>query len=60
MALQLINQNSKILEDYQLEMLVQDTLCKSDVVMKKFISYLANVTHPIAGVLGRFKGSTVA
>ncbi len=54
MALELINNDPNILSDYELIMLIQDTQCKSDVVMKQFMYFLVNTTHPIAGVLGRW------
>ncbi len=52
MALELINHDPKILPDYELIMLIQDTQCKSDVVMKQFLYFVVNTTRPIAGILG--------
>ncbi|XP_074645062.1 uncharacterized protein LOC141914425 [Tubulanus polymorphus] len=52
MATDAINQNSTILSDYSLEVLVTNTQCVSKAAMKAFISYVTNTTHKIAGILG--------
>ena len=54
MALEIINHDPDILPDYELNMLIQDTQCKSDVVMKQFMYLTVNRTRPIAGILGKF------
>lgn len=53
MAVELINSNPHILQDYELVLLIQDTQCKIDIVMKQFMYYIVNETHPIAGILGK-------
>jgi hypothetical protein len=53
MAADLINKNNSLLADYSLQVLVQDTKCAPDQVMKAFIKYVTNKTHPIAGILGK-------
>ncbi len=55
MALELINNDTNILSDYELILLIQDTQCKSDVVMKQFMYFLVNRTQPVAGVLGMYR-----
>ena len=52
MALELINHDPDILPDYELIMLIQDTKCRSDIVMKQFMHLIVNTTRPIAGILG--------
>ncbi|XP_064640093.1 uncharacterized protein LOC135495414 isoform X1 [Lineus longissimus] len=52
MATDLINKNTSLLADYNLKVLVQDTKCAPDEVMKAFIKYVTNKTHPIVAVLG--------
>lgn len=52
MALELINHDPDILPDYELIMLIEDTECRSDVVMKQFMHLIVNTTRPIAGILG--------
>ena len=53
MALEFINRDPKILSEYELILLIQDTQCKTDVVIKQFLYYLVNETYPLAGILGR-------
>ena len=53
MAIDFINDDDSILPDYQLVLLVQDTQCKVDMAMKHFVQYISNVTHPIAGIVGK-------
>ena len=53
MALEFINRNSSILPDYEIIIIVQDTQCKSDVVMKQFLHFLVNTTHPVSAILGK-------
>ncbi|XP_076336163.1 uncharacterized protein LOC143239183 [Tachypleus tridentatus] len=48
MAVEAINRNASVLDNYRLELLVQDGVCMADMVMKSFISY---VTNPIYGTL---------
>ena len=55
MALELINHDPNILPDYELIMNIQDTQCKSDVVMKQFMHLIVNRTRPIAGILGEIQ-----
>ena len=52
MALELINQDPEILGENELVLLIQDTQCKTDLVIKQFLYYLVNDTYPIAGILG--------
>ena len=52
MALEFINQDPDILSEYELVLLIQDTQCKTDLVIKQFLYYLVNDTNPIAGILG--------
>jgi hypothetical protein len=52
MAVEAINANDAILRDYELVLLETDTQCKVDLVMKQFIYYIENQTHPVAGILG--------
>lgn len=54
MALEFINRNNNILPDYEITMIVQDTQCKSDVVMKQFMHFLLNNSHPVAAILGEY------
>ena len=53
MALEYINRDNAILPDYEIIMIIQDTQCKSDVVMKQFMYFLVNNSHPVAGILGK-------
>ena len=53
MAVEVINKMNNILHDYELVLLIQDTQCKVDIVMKQFMYYIVNETHPIAGIIGR-------
>ena len=52
MALELINRDPEILGENELVLLIQDTQCKTDLVIKQFLYYLVNDTYPIAGILG--------
>ncbi|KAH3769941.1 hypothetical protein DPMN_171220 [Dreissena polymorpha] len=52
LALDLINNDSSILPEHRLEMVVSNTECLPDVAMKAFIKYITNTTVPIAGILG--------
>ena len=53
MALEFVNHDPNILSDYELLMVIQDTQCKADLVMKQFMYFVVNDTHPVAGILGK-------
>ena len=53
MALEYINADPTVLPDYEIVMLIRDTQCKADIVMKQFMHFIVNETHPIAGILGK-------
>ena len=44
MAVADINRNDKILSNYQLELRVDDGMCSTDMVMKRFIDLLRSKT----------------
>lgn len=54
MAVEYINADPSILEDYEITMLIRDTQCKADIVMKQFMHFIVNETHPIAGIVGKY------
>lgn len=53
LAIEHINADPRYLNDFQVELLVRDTQCKTDIAMTEFMHLIANSTHPIAGILGR-------
>jgi len=53
MAVEYINRDSRILGDYELKLLVEDTECRMDVAMKHFIHYAVDGKHPVAGIIGK-------
>ena len=59
MAIEYINNNPEILADYELTLLIQDTQCKVDVAMTQFLQYAINKTHPIAGILGESRSTSL-
>lgn len=52
MAVDLINRNDSLLENYNLQLEFRDTQCKSDLVMKAYMEFVLNDSQPIAGILG--------
>lgn len=52
LALDLINNDSRLLPEHSLEMVVSNSECLPDVAMKAFIKYITNNTIPITAVLG--------
>ena len=52
MGVEAVNADKSVLKDYELVLLEKDTQCKVDLVMKQFIYYIENETHPVAGILG--------
>lgn len=54
MAVEAVNSDENILQDYEIVLLQKDTQCKADLVMKQFIYYVENETHPVVGILGEF------
>lgn len=52
MALESVNNNSKLLQNYELVLLEADSRCQADMVMKIFIRYITNTTHQTAGIVG--------
>ena len=53
MAIDAINRNKTLLQEYEVHPLVSDGQCSADVVMKNFIKYLLLPIFPqMAGVLG--------
>lgn len=60
MAQDAINNNSTILADYNLKLLVNDGKCRADMVMKAFIDYIFNNEYQnLIGVLGPACSETV-
>ncbi len=53
MALEFVNHDPGILMDYELMLVIQDTQCKADLVIKQFMYFVVNDTHPVAGILGK-------
>ncbi|KAF2904495.1 hypothetical protein ILUMI_01678, partial [Ignelater luminosus] len=60
MATKAVNDNSLILQDYTLELLVANGQCQADMVMKAFIDYIKeNYYNNLVGVLGPACSDTV-
>ena len=53
LALDLINNDPRILPEHSLELVVSNSECLPDVAMKAFIKYITNNTIPITAVLGK-------
>ncbi|ELU06196.1 hypothetical protein CAPTEDRAFT_136189, partial [Capitella teleta] len=60
MAVEAVNSDENILQDYEIVLLQKDTQCKADLVMKQFIYYVENETHPVVGILGPGCSETAA
>ncbi|XP_014212740.1 receptor-type guanylate cyclase gcy-3-like [Copidosoma floridanum] len=55
-----INQNSTVLRDYNLNMLIGDGQCKSEMVLKSFIEYLQHPKYQqMIGILGPACSETI-
>lgn len=52
MALDFINADPNILPDYELKLLIQDTMCMVDVAMTQFLKLAIDTTHQVAGIIG--------
>ncbi|XP_041375599.1 guanylate cyclase D-like [Gigantopelta aegis] len=52
LALERVNQDSKILPNHSLELIVSDTQCISDEAMKAFIKFITDSSITLAGILG--------
>ena len=54
MAIEAINKNRTLLQQYKMELLVEDGQCSADMVMRTFIKYLHVPYFPqMAGILGK-------
>lgn len=53
MAQDAVNQNSTVLKDFNLKLLVSDGQCQTDMVLKTFIDYIFHNEYPeLVGILG--------
>lgn len=53
MALERINQDDRILTNYSLELLIEDTQCKTSLVLNAFIDFMSRSHNKsIAGIIG--------
>ena len=60
MAKEAINANNTVLRDFEVTLLASDGQCKSDMVLKSFIDYIAhNYYEKLVGVLGPACSETV-
>ncbi|XP_014251648.1 receptor-type guanylate cyclase gcy-19-like [Cimex lectularius] len=60
MAIKAINNNTRVLQDYKLELLLDNGECKADIVMRTFINYIFNNNYPqLVGILGPACSDTV-
>ena len=49
MAVELINKDSILLPNLQLELLVRDTQCNKDIAVYEYFQFMGNKSYPIVG-----------
>ena len=52
MAEKYVNADPNILQNYEIVVIKKDSECKTDLVLKQFMYFSVNESHPVVGILG--------